>query len=196
MPKQADENLLTTMKRVASVLKRVDVPFALAGGFAAYARGGTSSDHDVDFLLREQDVDMALDALAQAGFRTERPPEDWLVKVYDANVLVDLIYRPVERPVTDEILADTDVVRVQAIALPVLSATLLMEHKLLTFSQHRCDFAEALPIARSLREQIDWDRVRKETAESPYARAFLILLEMLDLLPVAVSAGLRAEESS
>jgi hypothetical protein len=196
MPKQADENLLTTMKRVASVLKRVDVPFALAGGFAAYARGGTSSDHDVDFLLREQDVDVALDALAGAGFRTERPPEDWLVKVYDGEVLVDLIHRPVERPVTDEILADSTVIRVQAIALPVLSATLLMEHKLLTFSQHRCDFAEALPIARSLREQIDWDRVRKETVESPYARTFLILLEMLDLLPVAVSAGLRAEESS
>jgi hypothetical protein len=196
MPKQADENLLTTMKRVASVLKRVEVPFVLAGGFAVYARGGTSSDHDVDFMLRERDVEAALEALAGAGFRTERPPEDWLVKVYDRDVLVDLIYRPVERPVTDEILADSEVIRVQAIALPVLSATLLMEHKVLTFSQHRCDFAEALPIARSLREQIDWDRVRKETAESPYARAFLLLLDMLDLLPVAVAAGIRAEEQS
>jgi hypothetical protein len=183
MAKQADENLLTTMKKVASVLKRIEVPFVLAGGFAVYARGGTSSDHDVDFMLREQDVDSALDALADSGFRTERPPEDWLVKVYDRDVLVDLIYRPVERPVTDETLSDSTVLRVQAIALPVLSATLLMEHKLLTFSQHRCDFAEALPIARSLREQIDWKRVRKETAESPYAGAFLILLEMLDLLP-------------
>jgi Uncharacterised nucleotidyltransferase len=194
MPRQADENLLTTMKRVASVLKRVNVPFVLAGGFAVYARGGTSSDHDVDFLLREQDVDRALEALSEAGFRTERPPEDWLVKVYDGSVLVDLIYRPVERPVTADVLSDSEIIRVQAIALPVLSGTLLMEHKLLTFSQHRCDFAEALPIARSLREQIDWDRVRKETVESPYARAFLILLEMLDLLPVGVPAGLRAGE--
>lgn len=193
MPKQADENLLTTMKRVASVLKRADVRFVLAGGFAVYARGGTSSDHDVDFLLREQDIEPALEALSQAGFRTERPPEDWLVKVFDGPVLVDLIYRPVERPVTDEVLADSDVIRVMAIALPVLSATLLMEHKLLTFSQHRCDFAEGLPIARSLREQIDWERVRKETLESPYARAFLLLLEMLDLLPVGLAAGARVE---
>lgn len=193
MPKQADENLLTTMKRVASVLKRADVRFVLAGGFAVYARGGTSSDHDVDFLLREPDIEPALEALSQAGFRTERPPEDWLVKVFDGPVLVDLIYRPVERPVTDEVLADSDVIRVMAIALPVLSATLLMEHKLLTFSQHRCDFAEGLPIARSLREQIDWERVRKETLESPYARAFLLLLEMLDLLPVGLAAGARVE---
>jgi hypothetical protein len=193
MPKPADENLLTTMKRVASVLKRADVRFVLAGGFAVYARGGTSSDHDVDFLLRERDIEPALEALSQAGFRTERPPEDWLVKVFDGPVLVDLIYRPVERPVTDEVLADSDIIRVMAVALPVLSATLLMEHKLLTFSQHRCDYAEGLPIARSLREQIDWERVRKETLESPYARAFLLLLEMLDLLPVGLAAGARVE---
>jgi hypothetical protein len=193
MPKPADENLLTTMKRVASVLKRADVRFVLAGGFAVYARGGTSSDHDVDFLLRERDIEPALEALSQAGFRTERPPEDWLVKVFDGPVLVDLIYRPVERPVTDEVLADSDIIRVMAVALPVLSATLLMEHKLLTFSPHRCDYAEGLPIARSLREQIDWERVRKETLESPYARAFLLLLEMLDLLPVGLAAGARVE---
>src|SRR5690606_19011047 len=102
MPKQVDEGLLITLKRAASVLKQADVPFALAGGFAAYAHGGTSSDHDVDFLIREADVDRALEALVEAGFTAERPPEDWLVKVYDEGRLVDLIHRPVERPVTDE----------------------------------------------------------------------------------------------
>src|ERR1700759_3462089 len=159
---KADEEFLTTMKRVASVLKRTGVPFALAGGTAVYARGGEASDHDVDFLLREQDAEPVLAALGEAGFRTVRPPEDWLVKVYDGDVLVDLIYRPVERPVTDETLADAESLRVYAIELPVISATVLMEHKLLTFSQQRCDYAEALPVARSLREQIDWARVAKE----------------------------------
>ena len=41
--------------------------------------------------------------------------------------------------------------------MPVLSATQLMIHKLLSYSQHYCDFATGLPVARSLREQIDWD---------------------------------------
>ena len=97
-----DKDLITTLKRVAAVLKQAGIPFALAGGFAAYARGGTSSDHDVDFLLREQDVDKALHALSEVGFRTVRPPEDWLVKVYDDDRMVDLIFRPVDRPVTDQ----------------------------------------------------------------------------------------------
>jgi hypothetical protein len=181
-----DERLILTMKRVGAVLKRVGIPFALAGGFAAYARGGMSSDHDVDFLLRPEDVDAALEALAEAGFETERPPEDWLVKVYDEGRLVDLIHRPVERPVTDETLtADTDPISVSAIQMPVISATVLMEHKLLSFSQHYCDFAKGIPLARSLREQIDWPRVRHNTSGSPYAQAFLVLLDRLDVVPLA-----------
>jgi len=185
MPKQVDEGLLITLKRAASVLKQADVPFALAGGFAAYAHGGTSSDHDVDFLIRESDVGKALEALVEAGFTAERPPEDWLVKVYDEGRLVDLIHRPVERPVTDETLSDTVERPVNAVRLPVLSATTLMVHKLLSFSQHYCDFAKGLPLARSLREQIDWTRVRRETAHSPYAEAFLVLLDRLDVVALA-----------
>jgi hypothetical protein len=182
MGNQLDEGLLITLKRVSAVLKQADIPFALAGGFAAYAHGGTSSDHDVDFLIRKEDVDRALTALVEAGFTAERPPEDWLVKVYDDGRLVDLIHRPVEKEVTDETLADTVVRPVGAIHLPVVSATALMVHKLLTFSQHYCDFARGLPLARSLREQIDWSRVRAETAHSPYAEAFLVLLERLDVV--------------
>ncbi|HET8681144.1 MAG TPA: nucleotidyltransferase [Micromonosporaceae bacterium] len=189
MTNRMDDGLLVTLKRVSSVLKQAGIPFALAGGFAAYAHGGTSSDHDVDFLLREEDADRALEALAEAGFTTERPPEDWLVKVYDDGRLVDLIHRPVEQPVTEETLADTVMRPVNAVHLPVVSATMLMVHKLLTFSQHYCDFAKGLPLARSLREQIDWVRVRKETAHSPYAEAFLVLLDRLDVVPLAVSAG-------
>jgi hypothetical protein len=184
MPHQVDAGLATTLKRVAAALKAADIPFALGGSFAVYAHGGHSSDHDVDFLLREQDKDQALAELAKVGFRTEQPPEDWLVKVYDEDRMVDLIYRPVESPVTDETLRDTEQISVEAIYMPVLSATQLMVHKLLSYSQHYCEFATGLPVARSLREQIDWERVRRETAKSPYAEAFLILLDRLDVVPL------------
>ena len=184
MPHHVDEGLATTLKRVASALKAADIPFALGGSFAVYAHGGHSSDHDVDFLLREQDKDQALAELAKVGFRTEQPPEDWLVKVYDEDRMVDLIYRPVESPVTDETLLDTEQISVEAIFMPVISASQLMIHKLLSYSQHHCDFATGLPVARSLREQIDWTRVRRETIKSPYAEAFLVLLDRLDIVPL------------
>lgn len=182
MPHQVDEGLATTLKRVAAALKQSEVPFALGGSFAVYAHGGHSSDHDVDFLIREQDRERALATLAEAGFEVADPPEDWLVKVFDDGRMVDLIYRPVESPVTDETLADSEMLTVEAIAMPVASATQLMIHKLLSYTQHHCDFATGLPVARSLREQIDWDRVRRETRTSPYAEVFLILLDRLDVV--------------
>jgi hypothetical protein len=184
MPHQVDEGLATTLKRVAAALKQAEVPFALGGSFAVYAHGGHSSDHDVDFLIREQDRDRVLADLGAAGFEVEEPPEDWLVKVFDNGRMVDLIYRPVESPVTDETLAESELLSVEAISMPVASATQLMIHKLLSYTQHHCDFATGLPVARSLREQIDWDRVRRETAESPYAVAFLVLLDRLDVVPM------------
>ena len=184
MPHRVDEGLATTLKRVASVLKQAEIPFALGGSFAVYAHGGHSSDHDVDFLIREQDKERALEELAAVGFSVEQPPEDWLVKVFEDGRMVDLIYRPVESPVTDATLADTVMRPVEAISMPVLSATQLMMHKLLSYTQHYCDFATGLPVARSLREQIDWERVRRETAQSPYAEAFLVLLDRLDVVPL------------
>jgi hypothetical protein len=182
MPHQVDEGLAGTLKRVAAALKQSGIPFALGGSFAVYAHGGHSSDHDVDFLIREQDKDRALEELANVGFEVEQPPEDWLVKVYDQGRMVDLIFRPVESPVTDATLRDSEMLPVEAITMPVISATQLMIHKLLSYTQHHCDFATGLPVARSLREQIDWDRVRTETAGSPYAEAFLVLLDRLDVV--------------
>jgi hypothetical protein len=182
MPHRVDEGLVTTLKRVASVLKQAEIPFALGGSFAVYAHGGHSSDHDVDFVIREQDKTRALDELSAVGFEVEQPPEDWLVKVFDDGRMVDLIYRPVESPVTDATLRDTVMRPVEAINMPVLSATQLMVHKLLSYTQHYCDFATGLPVARSLREQIDWERVREMTAKSPYAEAFLVLLDRLDVV--------------
>jgi len=173
--------LLDSLKRAAYQLKEADIPFCLAGGFAVYARGGESVDHDVDFLIKEEDTDRVLDTLVEAGFESEVPPEGWLVKVYDDDRLIDLIFRPVQRPVTDKTLADTDEISVGAVHMPVLSATELMIHKMLTWSAHTCDYAKGLPVARSLREQIDWDRVARETAHSPYAQAFLVLIERLGL---------------
>src|SRR4051794_41812572 len=86
------------MKKVAVELKRADIPFALAGGYAAFARGGPESDHDVDFYLREEDVQNAEKVLDKAGLRVEYPPEDWLVEGYEGGAVGDLIHPPAHLP--------------------------------------------------------------------------------------------------
>lgn len=177
-----EKELLHTLTRVVSTLDQTAVRFAVAGGLAVYARGGPPSDHDVDLFLKEEDIEEAAQALEAAGLRREHPPEDWLTKVYDGDCLVDLIFRPNHRPVTDEMLDRASLMRVGATAAPVLNGTDLLVDKILVLSAHRCDFAPLLRIARDLREQVDWHRVAEETAESPYAWSFLTLLAALSII--------------
>jgi hypothetical protein len=177
-----DADLLETVKKAAVELKRVDVPFALCGGWAVYARGGPRSEHDADFAVLERDVPKALDALAAAGFELDtEAPEDWLAKVWDRGNLVDLIFRLSGEPVTEGTLAGTETIEVGSVQMPVLSATDLVVTKLLTYRDHNADFGSSLPMVRALREQVDWDDVRRRTAESPFAEAFLLLADRLGL---------------
>jgi len=171
------------MKRVAVALKEADLPFALAGGYAAFARGGPESDHDVDFYLREEDVGPAKKALDKAGLRVEHPAEDWLVKVYSDDALVDLIFRPTAMPVTMEILDRADMIEVDSVEMPVLSATDLVTSKLLALDEHYCDFGQMFPVARALREQVDWRDVTQRTGDNAFARAFLQVARDLDVIP-------------
>jgi hypothetical protein len=170
------------MKKVATALKAANVPFALSGGYASWARGGPEPVHDVDFVLLEDDVPHALQVLEGAGLRVADPPEDWLVKVYDGDCLVDLIFRPSERPVTREQLEKADELRVDSVLMPVQSATDLLLGKVLVFSEHFCDFAQLFPHVRALREQVDWAEVHREVAHSPFARCFLALCEELGIV--------------
>ncbi|ACU96720.1 hypothetical protein [Saccharomonospora viridis] len=176
------DQLLRTAMRVANTLRSHEVHFALAGGCAVYAHGGPASEHDVDVFVTEQDAPEARKVLVAAGMRAVNPPEDWLLKVYDGDCLVDLIFRPSGRPVTPERLDRAEELRVGATTAPVIPATDLMVDKLLILNAHRCDFAPLLLIARAVREKIDWVEVSRQTGHSPYARAFLTLLADLDIV--------------
>jgi len=177
------DDLIETAKQVGVALKGAHIPFALGGGCAVFARGGPGSQHDVDVLLRERDVDAAVTALTAAGLRRGDCPEDWLVKAFHGDRLVDLIVRVAGRAVDDAFLGRADVLEVGSVAMPVLGATDIVTGKLLALGAHSCDFAPLLADVRALREQVDWARVQEETAESPYARAFLTLVKELDVIP-------------
>ncbi len=183
-----NDRVQRTLVRVGTVLRDAEVPFALTGGSAVYARGGPFSEHDVDVLVRPGDVDAAVRALVDAGMRAAEAPEDWLRKVYDGEVLVDLIHRPAELTVTDETLAGADEMQVGPMTAPVAPATDVLAQKLLVLGPHHCDYTWVLPAARALREQVDWAQLTDRTVHSPYAEAFLLLAERLGIAPVTRSS--------
>jgi hypothetical protein len=175
-------DLREALKLVAVTLKQGGVPFALAGGYALWARGGPEPDHDVDFVVAEDDAARAAEVLAEQDLEVVDPPEDWLFKVYVQDAMVDLLFRTNGVPMTRAVLAEVDEIEVESVGMPVLSATVLMDQKLNALEEHACDFGQVLPVARAVREQVDWDEVRRATADNDFAVAFLVLLERLGVI--------------
>jgi hypothetical protein len=194
MPSAPPENfqdLLGTMKRAAAALREADVEFMLGGGLAIWARGGPPTDHDVDLYLRERDAARGLEALGEAGMRTERPPEDWLVKAWDGDHLVDLIFRPAGGPIEDAHFERASTLEVNAQRLLVASIDDVLTTKLLAITEQEPDYRAILEVARSVREQVDWNDVEARTKSSPFARAFFTLGEGLGIIersPVLAAA--------
>lgn len=182
-PSELFPELIETMKRAAGALREAGVPFLLGGGLAAWARGGPPTDHDVDLFVRERDADRALDALAAAGLRPERPPEGWLLKAWDGDVLVDLIFHPAGGPVDDDYFRRATELEVAAQPLLVASIDDVLATKVLAMSEQAPDFRSVLEIARALREQVDWAAVRGRVEEAAFGAAFLTLVERLGIAP-------------
>jgi hypothetical protein len=194
MPSQQDvehpfSSLEKSLKNAVAALREAEVPFLLAGSLAVWARGGPETRHDLDLVLREEDAERALEVLAEAGMRPEKPPEEWLYKAWDGDVLIDLIFQPRGLVVDDELLERGDFLHVLGITIPVMSIEDVLATKLLALHEHELDFTPVVRIARSVREQIDWRYLRSRTTDSPYARAFFVLCEELGIAPGGPAAA-------
>ena len=189
-PSENFPELIDTMKRAAAALRDAEIPYMLGGGLAAWARGGPPTEHDVDFFVLPADAERALDALVAEGMQAERPPEGWLVKAWAGEILVDLIYSPAGGDVDRGFFERSELMEVAAQRLPVASLGDVLATKLLALNEQEPDPASVLELARSLREQIDWDFVRARTTESPFARAFFTLIEELGIVEPVEDAAL------
>ena len=171
--------LREALKEVGVALKEAETPFALAGGYGLWARGGPEPEHDVDFMVAEEDAARVRDLLAARDLVVVQPPEDWLFKVFIDGAMVDVIFRVDGETITRDRFDAAEVIEVESVRLPVLPATVLLADKLNALEEHACDLTPMLPVARAVREQVDWTEVAVRTAGNPYAEACLLLLERL-----------------
>ena len=180
---QPFSDIEATLKKSAAALREAGVPFLLGGSLASWARGGPETRHDLDLMIKREDVDRALQALVDAGMRAEDPPEEWLVKAWDGDVLVDLIFWPKGLPIDDDVIARGEELAVLSMTMRVMALEDVLITKLMAISEHHLRFESLIAIARALRERIDWPHVRAATASSPFARAFFVMVEGLEIVP-------------
>jgi hypothetical protein len=183
------KQIVESLRTAVAALREADVRYCLSGSVASWARGGPETVNDVDLIVDRGDMENAVAALESAGMRAEVPPEGWLVKLWDGDVLIDLIHTVTGYEDVDEILRRAEVMRVASLDVPVASMEDVLTPKLLAFDEHYLDYTGALRAARALREQIDWALLRGKTCHSPYAQGFFSLLEALEIIPATGASG-------
>jgi len=188
------EDLLDAMMSVAAALRDAEVPYLLAGSFAAWARGGPARDTDLDIAVKPDDADRAVEALEAAGMKEKPTPEEWLRKVCDGDVQIDLIFHPAGLDVDDAVMERGDDIEVNGMTFRVMAIDDVMTTKLFAFKEHYLDYESTLEMARMLREQIDWDELRRRCYDYAYAKPFFTLAEELGVAEHPDGEVVGAEE--
>ncbi|MET8246387.1 hypothetical protein ABZV31_19380 [Streptomyces sp. NPDC005202] len=183
LPRDRNQAILEAAKQVGAFLKKKGHAFALAGSVAVYAHGGSENlQHDADFCVRPEDAEAVADTLREGGLTVYTPPEDWLLKAKCFDQDIDIIFELAHQPVSPAMLNRAEELSVDSVHMPVLAPTDLLWSLIAAFSEHHCDFGAVLPIARALREKVDWDRVRHACGDEPMPAAFFFLLERLNVI--------------
>jgi predicted nucleotidyltransferase len=177
-----------SLKRTVAALDEAGVPFLIGGSLASWALGGPDTTHDLDVIVKPEDAKRAQEALVAAGMRAEDPPESWLLKVWDGDVLIDLIFEPAGMTIDDELIERAELANAAAMDFRVMAVEDVLYTKLNALNEHYLDFSSLLQIARAVREQVDWERLRERTAGSPYATAFFCLLDELGIVDDSATA--------
>ena len=176
------EAIAATLRKAGAALNAADVPFMLGGSVACWARGGPRSQNDVDIFVKPQDAERAVGALVEAGMRAERPPEQWLFKAWDGEVMVDVIFESLGVELSDEAIERAEEMPVLGVNMRVLAVEDVLAGKLLAVTEQNLEYGGLLEIARALREQVSWQELWDRTRHSPYARTFFVLLAELGVI--------------
>jgi hypothetical protein len=138
------------------------VPFLLGGAYAFGLYVGINRQtKDLDVFVRPSDHDRALEALAAAGFRTERTFSHWLSKAFSGPDYADIIHSSSNGIVTvDDGWFD------HAVEGELLGETILMIppeemiwSKAFTMERDRFDGADINHLIQTLGHRLDWDRL-------------------------------------
>jgi hypothetical protein len=183
VPEHGFDDIEATLKKAVAAFREANVEALLAGSLAVWARGGPETRHDLDFVVKPEDAERALQALEGVGMRPERPPEAWLYKAWDGEILVDVIFEPRGLVVDDELMARAEEREVMAIGIRLMAIEDVLVSKLMALDEHSADYSRLLLMARTLRERIDWDDLRARTSASAFAKAFFTLAEELGIAP-------------
>jgi hypothetical protein len=152
----------TFYRRTLHVLSDAHVPF-LVGGSHAYLQytGIVRDTKDFDLFVRRADLDRALAALRDSGYRTEITFPHWLAKAYQAGDHVDLVFSSGNgiSKVDDDWF--THALEAEVLGMPVKIAPIeeFLWQKAFVMERERFDGADVMHLIRHCADAIAWERL-------------------------------------
>ena len=152
----------TFYRRTLHVLSDAAVPFLVGGSHAFLEYTGiVRNTKDFDLFLRPADMDRAMEALRDGGYRTELTFPHWLGKAWQHDVFVDLVFNSGNGvcPVDDEWFDHAVETQVLSMPVKIVPCEELLWQKAFIMERERFDGADIMHILRARGDQLDWGRL-------------------------------------
>ena len=164
------------------VLERAQIPYLLGGAYAfAHYTGIIRHTKDLDVFVRPVDARRSLEALQQAGYRTEMTFSHWLGKAFSGNDFVDVIFSSGNGLCTvDDEWFEHAVPMEQGGPALLCPAEELIWQKTFIMERERFDGADVNHLLRACGPKLNWDRLlRRFDHNWPVLLGHLILFSFV-----------------
>jgi len=152
----------TFYRRTLHVLSDAHIAF-LVGGSHAYLQytGIVRDTKDFDLFVQRADVERALEALRDAGYRTEITFPHWLAKAWQHGDHVDLVFASGNGICRVDDDWFTHALEADVLGMPVKIAPIeeFLWQKSFVMERERFDGADVMHLIRHCADSIDWERL-------------------------------------
>src|SRR5216110_1264892 len=191
--------------RSVTALQDANVPFLIGGAYVVEVYAGVSRrSKDFDLYVCPHHIDAAIDALARAGYKTEKTFPHWLAKAGRGRDYIDLIFRAgnglcevddswFERAQDDELLG---------LRVKLCAPEEMIWMKAYIMERERFDGADIVHILQSCADKLDWPHlVRRFGPDWRVLLSHLVLFGYVypgerDKIPNAIMSDLIARLQS
>src|SRR5205814_2688758 len=147
---------------ILDVLEASSVEFLVGGAFAMRVLAGIERDtKDFDLMLRPRDVEDALHACRQAGFRADHTFSHWIAKVHFGEHFIDLVYRAGNGlcEVDDAWFDAAREAEIFGRTLRLVPVEEMIWQKAFIMERERYDGADVAHLLRARGDQLNWPRL-------------------------------------
>jgi predicted nucleotidyltransferase len=192
-------------RRSVVALQDADVPFLIGGAYVVEVYAGVSRQtKDFDLYLRPEHVDLALDALKRAGYKTEKTFPHWLAKADRGRDCIDLIFRAGNGlcEVDDSWFERAHNSKFLSLQVKLCAPEEMIWMKAYIMERERFDGADIAHILQSCAKRLDWPRlVRRFGPDWRVLLSHLVLFGYIypserDKIPTAIMDDLIARLQS